>query len=277
MVGFCSAMERKKSVPLAIENGCDMFLFNKNIDEDYMYMEEGIKSGLLSQERFEDAVKRILAVKAALKLNQKEKLHPQFSEKEALNILSSADHIQKAEKCADLGITLVKNKQKILPLNPVKHKRVLLEILGDFESNGRVKNTFIQELSACGFEVTVYQKEGFEVLEDSVENFKSKYDLVLYAANIETASNRTTARINWHTMFGLGNNIPWMVEEVPVIFISLGNPYHLLDVPMVKTYINCYCNSDFVIKAVIKKLLGKSEFKGLSPVDAFCGRKDLEA
>ena len=28
MVGFCSAMDRATAVPLSIENGCDMFLFN---------------------------------------------------------------------------------------------------------------------------------------------------------------------------------------------------------------------------------------------------------
>ena len=33
MVGFTSAMAREKAVPLSIENGCDMFLFNKDLAE----------------------------------------------------------------------------------------------------------------------------------------------------------------------------------------------------------------------------------------------------
>jgi beta-N-acetylhexosaminidase len=59
------------------------------------------------------------------------------------------------------------------------------------------------------------------------------------------------------------------------MFASLSNPYHLLDVPMIKTYINAYANSDYVIGAVIEKILGQSEFKGVSPVDASCGRDDV--
>ena len=32
MVGFSCAMKREKAVPYAIEAGCDMFLFNKDLD-----------------------------------------------------------------------------------------------------------------------------------------------------------------------------------------------------------------------------------------------------
>ena len=275
MVGFCSVMERKLSVPLTIENGCDMFLFNKNIDEDYQYMKDGYNKGILSEQRLNDAVLRILAVKAAVNLHIKQKEKSLVPDKAAMNVIACRKHLAMARDCADKGVTLVKNLENIIPVNVRKHKRVLLEILGDFTSNARVQQIFIDKLKNEGFEVTLYKNEGFEVLQDTVEQFKSKYDLVLYVANIETASNKTTARVNWHTMFGMGNNIPWMVCELPVVFVSIGNPYHLLDVPMVKTYINGYCNSEFVIEAIINKLLGKSEFLGKSPVDPFCGRKDL--
>ena len=60
--------------------------------------------------------------------------------------------------------------------------------MGDFPSNERVTAYFKAKLEKEGFEVTVYEKEGFEVMEDTVESFKSRYDLVLYLANIETAS-----------------------------------------------------------------------------------------
>ena len=114
------------------------------------------------------------------------------------------------------------------------------------------------------------------MLEDTVENFKHRYDLILYLANIETASNKTVSRLNWHTMFGLGNNMPWMVHEIPAVFVSVGNPYNLLDAPMLKTFINGYCNSEYVMDAVIEKMMGRSEFKGTSPIDPFCGKMDLK-
>ena len=276
MVGFCSAMDRATAVPLSIENGCDMFLFNRNMEEDFRLMREGYEKGILSDARLEEAVKRILATKAAMHLPEKQEKGQLVPDASALDILNCETYDCWAKECADEGVTLVKDVQNLLPIDPKKHKRVLLELMGDFPSNKRVCESFVQELEARGFEVTVYEPEGFEVMEDSVESFKSRYDLIFYVGNIETASNKTVSRLNWHTMFGLGNNMPWMVHEMPALFVSVGNPYHLLDAPMIKTFVNGYCNSEYVIHAVVEKLCGDSEFKGKSPIDPFCGKLDLK-
>jgi beta-N-acetylhexosaminidase len=63
---------------------------------------------------------------------------------------------------------------------------------------------------------------------------------------------------------------------VPTVFISLANPYHLLDVPRVRTYINAYAATDIILEALAEKLAGRSEFKGICPVDAFCGKWDTK-
>lgn len=275
MVGFCSAMDRATAVPLSIENGCDMFLFNRNMEEDFRLMREGYEKGILSDARLEEAVKRILATKAAMHLPEKQEKGQLVPDASALDILKCETYDRWAKECADEGVTLVKDIQNLLPIDPKKHKRVLLELMGDFPSNKRVCESFVRELETRGFEVTVYEPEGFEVMEDSVESFKSRYDLIFYVGNIETASNKTVSRLNWHTMFGLGNNMPWMVHEMPALFVSVGNPYHLLDAPMIKTFVNGYCNSEYVIHAVVEKLCGDSEFKGKSPIDPFCGKPDL--
>lgn len=274
MVGFCSAMDRETAVPMSIECGCDMFLFNRNMDEDFFLMKKGYENGILSDKRLEEAVKRILATKAALRLPEKKEEDKLVPTEEALKILNCETYDTWAKECADEGVTLVKDTQNLLPLDSSKQTRVLLEVMGDFASNERVTNSFVKKLEEEGFEVTIYKNEGFEVMHDSVESFKCRYDLVIYVGNIETASNKTVSRLNWHTMFGLGNNMPWMVHELPVMFISVGNPYHLLDVPMIKTFINGYCNSEYVINAIVEKMMGRSEFKGKSPIDPFCEKVD---
>lgn len=276
MVGFTSAMAREKAVPLAIENGCDMFLFNKDLAEDYQFMMEGYKQGILSEKRLLEANRRILALKAALKLHEKSVDNKLVPSKEGLKILKNTQHVEWARELADASITLVKDTQRILPVNAVKYPRVLLEILGDFPSNNRIISQVKQELEERHFQVSVYEQENFEMGVDNVSAFKSKYDLVIYIGNVENASNKTTNRINWYTFWGQGNNVPWFVDEVPTIFISVANPYHLLDVPMIKTYINCYSNNEYVLEAVVGKLVGESSFKGKNPIDPFCGRSYLE-
>ena len=275
MVGFTSAMAREKSVPLAIESGCDMFLFNKDLAEDYQFMMDGYKSGILSEKRLMEANKRILALKAALKLHEKKAAGTLVPSVDSLQVLKSRQHTEWAKELADRSITLVKDTQKLLPVSAERYPKVLLEIMGDFPSNERVLKQVKEELEKKKFQVFVYEKENFEVGVDNVKTFKEKYDLVIYIGNVENASNQTTNRLNWYTFWGQGNNVPWFANEIPVLFISVANPYHLLDVPMIKTYINCYSNNEYVIEAVVEKITGNSEFKGKNPVDPFCGRKDL--
>lgn len=279
MVGFLCAMDREKSVPYCIEAGCDMILFNKDYDEDIQFMKKGYEEGILSEKRLDEAITRILAMKAALRLHEKRDNGTLVPDKKNLPVIGSDEHVAWAKECADKSVTLVKDTQALLPISPKKHKRVLYEIMGGCASEKRVEETFVKLMEAEGFEMIPYVKEEFDfnkpIKFESVTEFRNKYDLVIYLGNVENASNKTTARLNWHTIFGAGNNIPWFVEVVPTMFISLQIPYHLLDVPMIKTYINAYSNHDYVIESVVEKILGRSEFKGVSPVDPFCGKEYL--
>lgn len=279
MVGFLCAMDREKSVPYCIEAGCDMILFNKDYQEDLDFMKKGYEEGILSKERLDEAVTRILAAKAALRLHAKRAEGTLTPKRENLSVIGCEQHKAWAKECADRAVTLVKDTQKLLPISPQRHKRVLFEIMGKCPSEERVAKRFIEDMEREGFEMICYEEEVFDFSKpmrfETVTEFRSKYDLVIYIGNVENASNKTTSRLNWHAPYGAGNNIPWFVEVVPTLFISLQNPYHLLDVPMVKTYINAYSNHDLMIDTVVEKITGKSAFTGKSPVDPFCGKDYL--
>ena len=105
-----------------------------------------------------------------------------------------------------------------------------------------------------------------------VKEFTDKYDAVILVADIEGFSQSNERRLHWS--LPMGPDIPWYVTEMPTIFVSLYNPFHLIDVPMVPTYINAYSPTRETIEAVVDKITGKSGFKGVSPVDAFCDAWD---
>ena len=108
-----------------------------------------------------------------------------------------------------------------------------------------------------------------------VEDTRKCYDLYVYICNMQNASNNTTLRLNWNVVFGLGDDAPWLTAEVPVMMISTGYPYHLFDAPMVETFINAYSSEPQYRLAVMDKIMGRSEFRGVSPVDPYCGREYL--
>lgn len=276
MIGFNVAERREIAVPKSIACGCDMFLFNKNVEEDFNFMLKGIENGILTLERIDEAITRILATKAALGLHKQKEEGTLVLEEKELKVLKSEEHEAWARECADKSVTLVKDTQKLLPINAERYKRVRLYILGDSEDGGfkegeKASDKVKEKLEKEGFIVDIFDNKKLdfrEVFEGGIEELKAKYDLVIYVANIETASNQTTVRVDWiHLMAA---NAPWFVKDIPTMFISLANPYHLLDVPMIKTFINAYSSSEYVLDAVIKKITGKSEFKGINPVDPFC-------
>ena len=275
MAGFDAAMPREKAVPYSIAAGCDMFLFTKNLDEDYAFMKKGVEDGVITAERLDSAVAKILALKASLGLHEKDNIPTA----EKANALGCAKHKKIAGEVADCSIALVKNKQNILPLDRAKIKNILVyDIESGENAIGYARSSGVFEqikplLEREGFSVTRFvPNDGKEGRTAKYAETVDKYDLILYLCNLATKSNQTTVRIEWLNPMGV--NVPRFVKSVPTVFVSTENPYHLLDVPMVKTYINTYGMNDYTVKYLVEKLLGRSEFKAKEPVDAFCGRWD---
>lgn len=275
MAGFTIPMPREQAVPHTIAAGADMFLFTRNLEEDYEYMTAGFKNGVITEERLNEAVARILATKAALGLHKKREIP---SVESAKKIVGSQEHVQWAKECADRSVTLVKEEKGVLPISPAKYPRVLYYPVESeqgvaYSVKAGVCDHFKKMLEDEGFQVTTFvPNPNREGKADRSSDIPDHYDLIIYAANISTKSNQTTVRIEWQQP--MGANCPHYLNSVPTVFVSFENPYHLLDVPRIKTFINAYNSNDHVLQAVMDKLTGRSEFKGKSPVDAFCGKWD---
>lgn len=279
MAGVASLITREKMVPMTIAAGCDMFLFTKSLEEDLAYMTKGYEEGIISDERLNDAVTRILALKASLKLHIKQKEGTLVPDVEyAKSVIGQKKFIDWSRECADKSITLVKEEKGVLPITPERYKRILFYSLENksegpviFNVDDSQNKKFMNALVDAGFEVEEFKPgSGFEGMMKPVKDFTDKYDLLIYSASLQTKSNQTVVRIEWANP--MGANVPIYCHTIPTVFVSFENPYHLVDVPQVRTYINCYCGFNTVIEKLVEKIMGKSEFKGKSPVDPFCGK-----
>lgn len=268
MLGYCTAMERKQLIPATINAGVDMILFGRNVYEDIGYLLNAVNEGVVSMERIDEAVTRVLGLKASLGLHE-QKAYVDDSYKE---MIGTAENAEMAKECADKGITLVKDSQKLLPVTPDEYKRVLLYVCGDkpgFTGGSSCKQWVMDALQKAGFQVELYDSEHPTMEETTVpiEEIKKKYDVIMYFSNIINASYQTNARIQWKG--NVAQEGPYYVNEIPTLMVSLGNPYGFVDAPMIKTMINTYHASKIVVDAVVNKITGKSEFKGSSPIDPF--------
>lgn len=277
MNGFYAHMSRRLAVPTAIANGCDMFLFNYCLEEDFAFMKQGIEDGILTMERVDEALSRIIGLKTAMGLFEKQKENTLVPGEEALQILGNEEFQKLAKECAQQSVTLVKDEEHLLPITPETHKRLIVYVMGDredFYGNKKVSSRFMEQLKAQGFEVDTFDYSvHFPDPNETMQSFIDKYDAAIYVLSEGTSSNQTTVRLTWN--LPLANDAPWFINDIPTIAISFANPYHLRDMPELGTYINAYTTNNFNVEAVVEKLMGKSEFTGKNPVDTTCGYYEL--
>lgn len=271
MVGMAASMQRKDLVPKAIAAGCDMFLFFNDVEEDYQYMLDGYKNGIISDNRLNDALMRILGLKAMLGLPKLKENGGLQKTTEELTVIGSEKHLHYQLQAAEEGITLVKNTKNELPITPETHKSIILytyygEEGGAFGFNKNSQKIIIEELEKVGFEVDLHTN--IERPKGSVEKYKRKYDAAFVFADVQGYATENVVRIRWKA--STSNEIPWFVHEVPTVFVSLNYTNHLNDVPMVKTYINSYKNTHTNIKLTIDKIMGNSKFNGKYNENVFC-------
>ncbi len=263
MLGMTSAMRREDYVPRAIAAGCDLFLFFNDLEEDFGFMLQGVRNGTISRERLDDANRRVLGLKAKLRLHEKRANGTLLKTPDALSVVGCDEHLAMRAQAADLGITLVKNTLDQLPLNPRDHRRIRLYYLsgekgGIYSGGAHTVQKYVDELTARGYEVTI--NDGTTRIKGSTLKYRAEVDAALIVAEVVGYGAQNNDRIPWKS--AMSNEGPWYVWEVPTFMVSHNFTTHLHDATMVKCLVNAYHSNDAIITATLDKLEGKSEFKG---------------
>lgn len=291
MVGITAKKRRAEFIPEMITSGCDMILYYRDYEEDMGYVKAALKDGRITTERLNEAVRTILAFKAMLKLHIKQKDGTLIPDNSGLSVVGCDEHKRKAAEIIDQSITLVKNTKNQLPITPQTHKKIIIYPVENSGIKGLLTgkknapaNILAEELRNKGFEVTVFKLNYLKYIsprgingkralaETTIEKFKEMYDAAIILAHVSSFSVTNERSLHWR--IPMGPEVPWYASEIPTIGISVAHPFHLLDLPMVPTYINTYNSGREAIRQTVEKLMGISEFKGESPVDAFCGMWD---
>lgn len=263
MLGMTSAMRREDYVPGAIAAGCDMFLFFNDLEEDFGFMLNGYKNGVITEERMNDAVRRVLGLKAKLNLHMKQAAGTLLKSEKDLEVVGCPEHLAMRADAADKGITLVKNTFNQLPIRPETHKRIRLyylqgEVGGIQSASSKVLDNVVAELEKRGFVVTV--NDGATRVKGRTLQYRQDVDAAIVVADVVGYGAENNYRIRWKT--AMSNECPWYVQEVPTVMVSLNFTTHLHDATMLKCYINAYHSNEEIVKQVVDKIMGESEFKG---------------
>lgn len=262
MAGLTSWGHRDDYLPELVTSGCDLILFSDEPEADIIRIEKALADGRLGWDRIEEALIRILGLKAAIGLHIDGKAPAKRSV-----LFDSADR-EKAYAAVLQTPTLVKDIGNILPLSPETHRRVLVYSTGIVLPTQEERDQFalLGMMAAEGFEVTVFDPD----TRQEARNF----DLVIYAMGEETLRNRGRIFLDWSRLAGQKDAMRRDWYDVPSVLLSFGYPYYLYDAPRMPCLVNSYSTSDSAQRATLDCLMGRSPFQGVSPVDPFCGREE---
>ena len=259
MAGFGAWGPRADMLPDCVNAGCDLILFSQDPAADYALIQTAIADGRISETRLHQAIIRTLGLKAALGLH-----HPQPKADPAP--LGRQANREAARNITARAPTLVKDTQQLLPLSPVKHRRLLIVSGGIVSPIHGITDFALPDMLA---------KEGFDITLASAALNPKDFDAMLYLFGEETLLTRGRIFLDWAKIAGnfhAAMDRHW--HQVPTAMISFGYPYYLYDAPRVPTYINAYATMETMQAAVIECLLGRSPWNDASPNDPFCGLED---
>ena len=269
MIGMTALLPRETALPLAVNAGNDVILGNIDVAEDIDILHAAARDGRIPAERLDDAVRRILATKASLRLHRP-------SDRPTSWQIDEAEEETWRRELAEASVTLVKDTQSLLPLTSERFPRVLVYALGAgatfYDPTPSFAGRFADGLRSRGMSVDLQQIPGEGRTPLSASRLHQSYDLCVYFADVRFIGNSNTLRVHWTPW--QGPDAPRHVASLPTLLVSVASPYLLEDMPMVRTAVNGYTPTAATVDAVLAALFGETDFRGVSPVDAFAGRWD---
>jgi beta-N-acetylhexosaminidase len=238
------------------EAGIDLMLWPALAYMDTL--EARIRRGAISEERLNDAVRRIWRIKERFELIRTGQ--PLFS---PLTETDRAIIHQTAEAVAGKAVTLIRGDETMLPIKADESPHLLLIVISEQDKTGLFDLTK-RLLEARGFQVTVKHGLSFFQWEWRADQL-SVYDKLLICFE-----NRYLSPVGIPFLRGQEAESVWMVNLLPpekVIVVSYSNPYFVhFYFEHVPVQINAYSSDPHMQEAVVKCLTGELPFMGKSPV-----------
>jgi beta-glucosidase len=170
-----------ESVALAVKNGCDI-----NCGNIFIYLVEAVKQGLVSEDQIDQAVTRLFTTRMKLGLFDEPKKVP-FNNI-SYDVVDSPVMRELNRKAAKECIVLLKNENKLLPLNKSKLKTIGVigpnadnrrALIGNYEGTASRYITILEGIQDyVGDEVRVRYSEGCHLHQDKMSGLGAKNDRI---------------------------------------------------------------------------------------------------
>jgi beta-glucosidase-like glycosyl hydrolase len=244
----------------AIKAGVDVILVQENIPEMISELEKRVQTGEIAVTHIDRSVRRILRSKAKIGLHQQGLVNLDS----LVTCFATPAAKAAAATMAKRAVTLLKNDKNILPLSPADTGRVAVIEFWD-EPHGFNASPFVRELARYKTNLQHY------ILTPDFN--RDQFAEILHrvrASNVQIWPTYTPLRA-WKSHLGLPEALQPLTDsllatEVPVVVVSLGNPYIFPQVQNAAAYLATFGNNEILEIAAARALVGAAEISGKLPI-----------
>ncbi|HWP44351.1 MAG TPA: glycoside hydrolase family 3 N-terminal domain-containing protein [Blastocatellia bacterium] len=265
MRGVAAHYPEGEAAVRAIKAGADIVLYPPSVEKAFVALKQAVSSGEITESRIDESVRRVLAAKARLGLDKN-----RFTDIERLDkVLGSKEHQAIARQIIESAITLVRDKNDVLPLKLAPEQKVLFISMVDNSEgwrDGQPGRAFLEGLSARHRQTTsVYVSNKTSPAEfDLIKKLAALSDVIIVNGFIRVSSFKGSIDMTE----GEIDLLKYLSgRQKPFVFVLYGSPYLLTFVPELPTYILAYEYYPAAEEASLRAVLGEIPFKGKLPIE----------
>lgn len=277
MFGVLNSFKLDEASIRAVEAGIDVLLAPAPGSENTVIdaVKNAVMSGRISQERINVSVRKILAAKKSLGLDEQ-----RFVDLSHISdIVGAPSHWETAKTIARSSVTVLRNDY-VLPLQRVGVKtKIALVVVSDNDdyrtevnrpgapliTNERVGNYFATQLRRrfAGVETLRLDPRSNAMEFDSILIRLRTADVIIAPVYVKARSGSgrfglPQQLINWTNALAL--------QGKPTVFVAMGSPYILDTLKNGSAYVCAYSDGELSTEAVVEALFGEIPVRGKLPV-----------
>lgn len=241
--------------------GADILLMSPNTDEAIDSIVAVVQRGEASLERLNYSVRKILQYKQWCGLDQE---RIRFANMDAISsVVSNGRHASLSREIARKSITILGNNSGILPLQNFNGKKIVDIVFSDNEDPYEADELHDELAKRRTMElIRIDPRSNQQEYDEALKKVKAA-DIIFCQFMFYTRSEAMTGVLP-QKIVEMMNVIASLKK--PVIGVTIGNPYVVMDLPKLETYVMTYSQNQSSIQAAAEVIFGEQPAFGKLPI-----------
>jgi beta-N-acetylhexosaminidase len=254
----------------AIQAGNDMVIIPADLDGAYHGLLSAVRKGSITQKRLDESVLKILRIKASVGLDTSRQVNTAAIDK----LIAKPESLDLAQRISDRAITLVTDRNHLLPLNATSAQSgTLAVIFADDARSSEGTHLFVRQLHQRipNAEVLYVDQYNAAYVGPDVLASAAKASRILAVAEAVPSARRAVAGQSGGSA-GLSQDGSQILANLihqsgdRTIFAAFGNPYTGISIPGIGTYLCTFSNANVSANSLTRALFGEIPIHGRLPV-----------